>query len=286
MQLALQSLREGKLLDARAHIQDYVRNSPSDPKGRVFLFQLLAVTGEWERALRQLNVAAEMATEYQLLGHLCRPLLNAEVFRAEVFAGQRTPLVFGEPEEWVGWVVQANQMLARGEVEPAAALLRQAVEAAPAVPGTIDGQPFAWLADADSRLGPILEAMVEGRYYWIPLMRVQALSIDPPANLRDTVWLPVTFVWTNGGQAVGFVPTRYPGSESFPDGAVRLARKTDWIDKGSEIYAGVGQRMLATDADDYALMDVREIVFESSSETPDPSPTGDDVAPTDGDTDA
>lgn len=36
-----------------------------------------------------------------------------------------------------------------------------------------------------------------------------------------------------------------------------LARRTEWSEDG----AGLGQRMFATDAADYALMDVRTIEF-------------------------
>ena len=33
-----------------------------------------------------------------------------DAFRTAVFAGQKMPLVFGEPEEWVGWLIQAIWM--------------------------------------------------------------------------------------------------------------------------------------------------------------------------------
>ena len=34
-------------------------------------------------------------------------------------------------------------------------------------------QPFEWIADGDTRLGPVLEAIVNGRYYWIPFDRIR-----------------------------------------------------------------------------------------------------------------
>ena len=40
----------------------------------------------------------------------------------------------------------------------------------PAAP--IDGKAFAWMADADMRLGPVLEAVINGRYYWVPLVHL------------------------------------------------------------------------------------------------------------------
>jgi type VI secretion system protein ImpE len=195
------------------------------------------------------------------MAQACRQLLNCEVFRAEVFAGRRSPLVFGQPEAWIGWLVQANALLAGGHPEQAAELRDQAFEAAPAAGGTIDGKAFAWLADADTRLGPVLEAVVDGRYYWLPLTGVRCLRLEPPVDLRDMLWLPATFVWANEGQAAGFVLARYPGSERHPDPAVRLARQTLWDTSAAGHALGAGQRMLATDQGEYALADTREVVL-------------------------
>ena len=44
-----------------------------------------------------------------------------------------------------------------------------------------------------------------------------------------------------------------------------LARKTEWSELQPEVWAGLGQRMLGSDAGDHALMDVREIVFGDES---------------------
>ena len=66
-----------------------------------------ACWGKWEKALTQLNVLADMDAESMLLAQIFRPVLDCETLRTEVFAGKRTPLIFGEPEEWIGWLVQA-----------------------------------------------------------------------------------------------------------------------------------------------------------------------------------
>ena len=60
---------------------------------------------------------------------------------------------------------------------------------------------FAWIADADPRLGPVLEVFVNGNYMWVPFARVHAMQFDPPADLRDQVWMPARFTWSNGGEA-------------------------------------------------------------------------------------
>ncbi|RJT70458.1 hypothetical protein D6C67_24015, partial [Escherichia coli] len=52
--------------------------------------------------------------------------------------------------------LQALSLDAEGHGEAAQALREQAFDAAPAVPGRIGEAPFAWLADADTRLGPFV----------------------------------------------------------------------------------------------------------------------------------
>jgi type VI secretion system protein ImpE len=262
---AEQLLREGRIADALKHLTDQVRENPADPKLRVFLFQLLSVLGQWDRAMTQLNVAAEMDPATLLMAQVCRTALNCEAFRTEVFAGRRLPVVFGEPDEWVGWMVQAAQNAAEGQFDASQELRQRAFEAAPATAGTINDEPFEWIADADSRLGPILETVVEGRYYWVPFQVIAAIDIEAPSDLRDMVWVPSRFTWANGGTSVGLIPTRYAGSESSDDPGVQLGRRTDWDERPGELYVGLGQRMLATDQGEYPLLEVRRITLQTST---------------------
>ena len=89
------------------------------------------------------------------------------------------------------------------------------------------------------------------------------IEFEPPTDLRDLVWLPASFTWANGGQTVGLVPVRYPGSEQSADNAIRMARKTDWQALSDTAQLGLGQRLLATDGDDYALLDVHKIELDT-----------------------
>lgn len=251
-------IKEGRLADALAALQSQIRTDPSNAKYRVFLFQLLCVMGQWNRALTQLNVSGELDAQALPMVQTYREAIQCEALRAEIFAGKRVPLIFGEPEDWLGLLVEALRLDATDPAR-AAALRAQALELAPACGGSINGERFAWLMDADQRLGPVLEAVVNGRYFWIPFSRIERIEIDPPVDLRDVVWTAATFTWTNGAQAVGLIPTRYDGSIDSLDDAIKLARRTEWLGE-----RGVGQRMFATDAFDYALMDVRTIEFDGA----------------------
>ena len=258
-------LRQGDVAGALQALQAQIRAEPAKSEHRVFLFQLLCVTGEWDRALTQLAVAGEMDPGTLGMVHVYRSAVQAEALRREVFSGRKTPLIFGDPDEWIALLLEALKLAAIGEIAKGQELREQAFELAPATLGLLNGQPFEWLADADMRLGPMLEAIMNGRYYWIPLHRVAEMQIEEPQDLRDLVWVPARFKWTNGGEAVALLPGRYPGSEASADPMVRLARRTEWVDQGHGVYFGLGQRMLATDADEFPLMEVRTVVLSASA---------------------
>ena len=263
---AEESLREGNIEECLAQLQEQVRRDPSNPKHRVFLFQLLAVLGEWERALTQLNVLGDLDVSSLAMVQMYREALRCEALREQVFAGQRSPVVFGEPDSWIALLLEALRLTAEGRGAESQGLRDRAFEEAPATSGAIDGQAFEWVADADARLGPIMEAIVNGKYFWVPFHRIREVVIDAPADLRDVVWMPAHFAWANGGETVGLIPTRYPGSASRDDNRIKLARKTEWLDQNGGMHLGVGQRMLATDAGEYPLMDVRVIRLSAPDE--------------------
>jgi len=268
------SLRDGDLATALKLLQDEVRSKPTDAKLRIFLFQLLSVTGQWERALNQLNVAATLDPSALAMAQMYREALRCELLRAEVFAGKRSPMVFGEPEQWLALLIESLLLGGRGQAAQAQKLRDEAFDAAPASPGSIDGVAFAWIADADSRLGPVLEAVVNGRYYWIPFTRLSRVDIEEPTDLRDVVWMPTHFQFINGGEAVGLVPTRYPGSETSADSGVCLARKTVWDEVSPGSFHGLGQRLLATPAGEHAVMDVRSLCLSETAAVDDGAAEG------------
>jgi type VI secretion system protein ImpE len=255
---ARETLRTGDPRTALEQLKQEVRKAPRDARLRTFLFQMFCVFGEWDRALTQLAAAAELDEAAVSMAQAYRTAIRCEILRARVFAGVRTPTVFGQPEPWIPLLVEANRLLAAGHPEQAAGLRDEAFEQAPAVSGTLDGEEFEWIADADPRLGPMLEVIVDGKYWWVPLHRIQRIVIEPPADLRDRIWQPANFVWSTGGDGVGFIPTRYPGLTASDDPSLLMSHRTEWTELNGW-FLGRGQRMLATDSGEHALMDVRRI---------------------------
>jgi type VI secretion system protein ImpE len=247
---------------ALALLQQQVRERASDAKLRVFLFQLLCVLGQWERALTQLKVCADLDAETLPMVNTYREAVQCEMVREAVFAGRKTPIAFGRPQAWVAWLVEALHADTRGDSGSAARLRSAAFDAAPAVKGTLNGKPFEWIADADSRLGPVLEAVIKGRYCWVPFGAVRKIVIEAPVDLRDLVWAAARFELDNGGETVALLPSRYPGSGASAEGALQLSRKTDWKELAIGQFSGVGQRMLTTDDVELGLLEAREIELQ------------------------
>jgi type VI secretion system protein ImpE len=263
---AEQSLKGGDPAAALAHLQEQVRAKPADARLRIFLFQLLCVTGQWDRALNQLDVASNLDPEALAMARTYGDAVRCEGIRDQVFAGKKSPLIFGEPEQWLALLIESLLVAGGGERERSAELRGLAFDAAPTSGGNVDGRPFEWISDADSRLGPVLEAVINGRYYWVPFSRLTAIEFEPPEDLRDLVWLPARLHFANGGESVALVPTRYAGSQASADGLIALARKTVWEEIAPDAHRGLGQRIFATDTEEVPLLDVRAIALDAAQE--------------------
>ena len=260
---AEQALKAGDARQALKLLTDQVRSQPQDVKLRVFMFQLLAVLGQWDRALNQLQVAAELDASTLPMVQTYREAVQCETLRLQVFAGRKVPMLFGEPEPWVAMLIEALLLEGRGEGAAAQRLRTRALDEAPSTAGTLDGQAFEWIADADSRLGPTLEAVINGRYYWLPWNRLLQVNIEAPVDLRDAVWMPAQFQFSNGGEVVGFIPTRYPDTGLAAGDLLALSRRTEWRENTAGGFEGLGQRIVTTSACEVALMDVREVVLSA-----------------------
>lgn len=254
-------LAAGEPRAALQALQSEVRERPADAKLRVFLFQLLCVLGDWARAGRQLEVCGELDPNSLAMVAVYRGAIAAESSRASVMAGTSRPAVHGPTDDWVASLLDALAADGDGDHAGAARLRTQAFDAAPATRGTLNGEAFEWIADADTRIGPMLEVVVAGRYRWLPFSALSKVVVEAPVDLRDLVWAPAHITFATGDEQVALIPVRYAQTDAEDDGALLLARKTDWLEAGPEQYRGLGQRLFVTDVAEVGLLEMRELVI-------------------------
>ncbi len=254
-------LRSGDIAGARTALAGELRKSPQDTKLRQFFWQLLAVVGEWDKAEQQLRTLATTEPKAMMLGSVYNQALGAMRQRAKVISGEVRAVSLVGSEPWVEGLFDALQAFGKGDAN-ASALSEAALAEAPATLGTMDGEAFEWIADADQRFGPMLEAIIGDNYGFVPFAALKRLKVTEPSDLRDTVWLPVELETLSGQTSMAFVPTLYPGTEATGDNDLMLARRTDWAERGGAggtWEVGLGQRLLSTDGPENGILGVRDI---------------------------
>lgn len=259
-----QLLKEGALAEALAELKKEVTAKPGDAKIRWFLFQLFCFSGEWKRASDQLRMSAKLDKEYESLAVIFNRVIAAERLRPEIIEGERTPLFLGEPEAWVAEILEANRLLAQGQTEAATATRESAFERMPAVAGRINGEPFEWFADQDTRFGAQLECFLHGKYYWLPFSQIKELTIESaPQTHTDVLYPKAKVALANEGVVDLFLFARYPFKEPPEDERLCLNRRTVWQEINDYTVCGAGQRVFCTDSGDYPLLELRTLEFGS-----------------------
>jgi type VI secretion system protein ImpE len=228
--------QNGQLVEAIQALSAGLRDDPTAVRERTFLFELLCFAGEYDRAEKQLNLIAQSSREAEIGSLLYRSALHAERLRQEMFLA-KAPVP--------------------GGVAPTA------------VSGTLNGDPFTSIADADPRIGARLEIYAAGQYTWIPFAQLASVSAESPQRLRDLLWIP-TRVRTGPDYSdleIGevMVPALTPLAWQHPDPEVRLGRMTDWqeLPDGSEIP--VGQKLLRVDDELIPILEVRQLEISSAT---------------------
>lgn len=261
MEDADELLKSGDVPGARAALVDKIRSRPDDVQARIFLFQLLAITGEWEKAETQLRALAQTTPDSQMLAVVYAQAIAAERVRAKAFRGEApVPLLIGNAP-WLAQLALALEAYAKNDTAAGSTLRDEAFEAAPDMPGKWNDEPFAQIADCDGRFGPAFEAILAGRWGLIGFDEVVRIKCEGPKDLRDIVWLPAEIAFKTGQSAAMLLPVRYPGTEASPDEQLRLARSTRWSD-GVSGQEGLGQHQLFfDDGRELELLSLRSLVM-------------------------
>jgi type VI secretion system protein ImpE len=218
--------QSGNLKEAIQALGALLRDNPADAKSRTFLFELLCFTGEYDRAEKHLNVLA---------GENGQAEMGAVLYLSAIHAARERETMFEKstfPTE----------------------------EVPSSLKGTLNGEPFESVVDADPRLGARLELFAAGAYLWIPFVHIESIELEAPKRLRDTLWAPA-IVRTGPsfkGQELGQVllPVISPLSCKNSHGNIALGRATEWVDS-----VPVGLKMLDVDGEEFPFLEIRNLEF-------------------------
>jgi type VI secretion system protein ImpE len=236
-----QFLQAGKLDEAIQALSAEVRDNPQDVKRRTFLFELLCFSGDFDRAEKHLDLAAQGSQQAEMGALLYHAALHAERTRHELFSKEQYPM----PKKADGI----------GELSV-----------------TINGKGYHSLTDADPRIGSNLEVFAAGSYMWIPFALLTSIEIAPPKRLRDLLWLPAKVRTSEKYQEreLGEVllPVLTPFAWRHRDSAVRLGRATLWEESSDGQAIPVGQKLLIADDEEWPLLELRNVQIAMAQTAP------------------
>jgi type VI secretion system protein ImpE len=255
-------LEFSQLSAAVADLTQDVKAHPTDTHLRTFLFELLCFQGEYQRAGNQLDVIGLKDEKAGIGIEVYRQLLQAEITRRRVFTGAARPTFLLDPPQHVLHQLDGIACLQLGQAGEAKALFAQAGILRPRCEGVVNGHSFTAWRDSDDRISSILEVLIRETYAWIPFEQIHTVRLEPPRQLRDLLWAPITIEVEGGQGGEAFVPVLYAGSEHDDNEQVRLGRLTDWINLGEGIAGGVGQRTFIMDIGERSLLEIRDLTMQ------------------------
>lgn len=262
---ALDLYYAGKLKEAIEAATAQVRKAPTDNAARSFLCDLLLFAGDLDRADRQLEALSTQDVQSAVHVAQLRQLLRAEQARQKFFTDGAVPDFLELPGERLQLVLRASIALREKNYAEASTLLSQSDALMPALKGTHDDQPFEGYYDIDALTRGLFEVIApNGKYYWIPLEQVAAVTFHPPQRARDVLWRRGQLALKNGVETDVCFPAVYPGSFLDPDQRFALGQMTEWRSaaEGAPVR-GIGQRTVLVGDNDIPFLELKKLKFEA-----------------------
>jgi type VI secretion system protein ImpE len=100
-----------------------------------------------------------------------------------------------------------------------------------------------------------------GKYYWIPVDRVESIEFRPPQRPRDLLWRRARMIVHDGPDGEVYLPALYAGSHAAAEDGLRLGRATDWAGGQGRPVRGSGQRTFLVGDEAKTLMEIQVLTF-------------------------
>jgi type VI secretion system protein ImpE len=258
--------RAGRLREAIEAQYEAVKAAPSDIRRRWFLAELLCFVGDWERADRALEVIAIQAPQQQAAVVAFQHLLRGEEVRRQVMNQGRAPEFLGEGGNSLRPAVAALLCLREGRPKDAAQMLEEGGSPM-GVGGIRNGdERFDSFRDLDDVCALFVELIAEaGRYYWVSVADLELIEIQPLTSARDFIWRPARLAVQGGPAGSVFLPAIYMtdpmDAPTEADDALRLGRRTEWLDRAGSPVRGIGLRTFLVGETDVPIHELGRLQF-------------------------
>lgn len=234
---ARELFQAGQLKEAIQALGRELRDNPADAQRRTFLYELLCFSGDYGRAEKHLSLLAQASPDAEVGALLYRSAMMAERKREAFF--------------------EAKDYLKSQESEPKP------------LSGTLNGEPFQSIEDADARIGPRLEVFLAGEYLWLPFEHLGSLTMEQPRRLRDLLWSSAVVMAGPALQGKDFgqvlLPVLYPFSYKNPKDVVKLGRETEWTPSDTDGEIPAGQKLLLLDGEKVVpFLEIRSLEFHTA----------------------
>jgi len=255
-------LSHDNLADALEAAKAKVRATPADTQARNLYIDLLTLAGDYERADAQCNLASTLTPQDAMGFAMLRKQLRGMAARDAWFRDGAAPQFPEGPNALDQAAMKVGVMHREGgdAASPLADLETERGER----PMIWNGLEVGDLRDLDDRAPHALEViMTGGNYLWIDFARIATVTVEPIARPRDLAFRRAELVLIDGASAPALLPAIYAGTGD--DAALRLGRRTDWVEEPTGITTGRGQRCLLAGDEIVSFHDVSEIAATQST---------------------
>jgi len=263
---ALKLLNQGLLDQAIESAKNMVRERPTELEAREIFSEMLCLKGDLERADKQLETIVIQQPQSSITAVLVRQLIRAETARRECWTDGRVPEFIGPPDWICEQSLAAAVAIRAGEHSRALQIVESIEEKRSAISGMCNGQAFSDFRDLDDTCLAIMEVLTStGKYFWIPISRIQSMEFSPVARPRDLLWRQCQMRVEDGPDGVVYVPALYQSTRTSVDPAALLGNSTDWLVQEDQPVLGMGQRVFAMNEVEMGIMEMKTLQFGAAT---------------------
>lgn len=234
-------LDENGLNDALDQVKAAIKSAPADHDLRHLYIDLLILSGDYERADQQCELAAKFQPGDAVGFSILRQQIRAMSARQAWFETGAVPDFPGGPTELDQLAIKLGIALREKAFEGARALLEQLDDQRGSIAVLCNEAACADFRDLDDRIPHALEVLTTGgAYLWVDFRKIETVTLEPLARPRDLAFRPAQLSLIGGATASVVLPAVYDSSNK--EAEYQLARQTEWVDLAPGLVTGLGQK--------------------------------------------